>query len=600
MLRAFYKKLQELDKEDLKIPFKGEYTISNELKRILKKYPKHRQTADELAEILAFDFIPNLKVTESYKYYYTSQYTIPQEDGSIVAYPHRSQISEKMLRYWEDRAQNARSPIMRFRYANLVIDFSPEIINQRAKPIFYEIVIESAVSIAKMKLTVPLYIKYKLHRALSLAIEIKKRIPSELVNEIIKLDKEGPINSPGLWGFAMQWLVLNKSKKVKSSIPEKLRKELLNDIRHRFENTNCSRICLEHAAYLLTQYYALEKNEKKLVKVLQEFKRRYLALVENAHPLVILDSHKKILELYQYYATQFRSVKENLKKLIIELNERERHLNWDNVFSTITIPITIPKKRLEKLIRAISDARSVKEAIAKIIAIGIPQKNRIIEHIREINSKYIFNKLAKKFILSKEGYPKAVLHPNADWENEEYSINQISEYIMLSTTVTHFLLEEFINKFPPNKLINHLMESPLFNEIDQVILERIIKHYYNKNLLEFIYTATPLIEAAVRKLVKLTHGRWLRPNNYGGYTAYTLSELLKDDLNQKIIMQVFGKRGDDILMFFNVTLIEKLGLEIRNKIAHGEAFDEEHHGLFADIVFLIILLLSLVTEKKNA
>ena len=176
--------LENLDREQKALAScNGEYVITNEIKRILKKDTNYEPTIEDNAEQMAFYFwdpSPN-----DWGTYYGPISARPNQQGQKVVYPDIKEVNEEILKYWAKRAKESKNPILSSRYADLVVDFSPKVINEDAGVDLFQIVIDSNIAICEKSLAHPLDCAKKIKRALVLAIQINNQEKIAKIKEII-------------------------------------------------------------------------------------------------------------------------------------------------------------------------------------------------------------------------------------------------------------------------------------------------------------------------------------------------------------------------------------------------------------------------------
>ena len=126
-------------------------------------------------------------------------------------------------------------------------------------------------------------------------------------------------------------------------------------------------------------------------------------------------------------------------------------------------------------------------------------------------------------------------------------------------------------------------------------MERAISAYWDRDYLVSSHLFNPLIETAIRELIKICGGIVLRPNNLGGYDRLTLHQLLNGQGN--IVENVFCGVGQNMAFYFRLVLTEKLGMNLRNDFAHGFGKKKFFSREVSDRLFHILICLSLVRDK---
>jgi len=330
MHKEVKKYLELLDTKIQPLSYRGEYKIAQQIEKILQEDKNYIPTMEDIAEQMAFYFLPDYPDDRNgWGTYYGPMFILPNAQGQMVEYPSIKKVTKEMFNYWEKRAFEAKNPILRVRYADLVIDFSPRIINKKANYKLYQLVIDESITICENLLVYPLDCKTKIKRALNLALEINDSKRTQKVkNAIIKLEnKIAEVDKAGLWGFAFRWLLLDFKKKVKiSKDEEELLVSKLEDILKEVKNNP---FLTEHAVSLLAEYYADKRDEDNLMRVLKiledSFKKDERI---NSEAFLKINAFQQIYEIYSKYRNKgFKKAKlatERLSKEIGQLN-----IDWE-------------------------------------------------------------------------------------------------------------------------------------------------------------------------------------------------------------------------------------------------------------------------------
>ena len=247
------KYLESLEREQITpTSFCREHNIAQKIKDLLKKDKQYEPTKEDIAEQIAFDFMADYpNDNNDWETYHGPMFVLPDNKEQMVEYPSIRQVDQEMLEYWTKRAKESKNPILSSRYADLVVDFSPKVINKSADIDLFQIVIDSNIAICEKSLADPLDCKTKIKRALVLAIQINNQEKIAKAKEaIINLEKKvATDDKPGLWGFAFKWLILDFEKKI--TITETEKSELIKALEDRLKRVEKDVWLAENAVSLL-------------------------------------------------------------------------------------------------------------------------------------------------------------------------------------------------------------------------------------------------------------------------------------------------------------------------------------------------------------
>ncbi len=562
--------LENLDREQKALAsYNGEHDIAKAIKDILAKDTNYKPTIEDIAEQMAFDFMAEYPNDNSgWETYHGPMFILPNQQGQMVEYPSIKRIDEETLKYWAKRAIETKNPILSSRYADLVVDFSPKVINKNADIDLFQIVIDSNIAICEKSLADPLDCKTKIKRALVLAIQINNQEKIAKVKEtIINLEKKATTDDkPGLWGFAFKWLILDFGKKISLSGTEKT--ELIKDLEDRLKRVEKDVWLAENAVSLLAEYYAIEKDEKNLMRVLGVLENS-LKTNERSNSDALLKTHayEQIHEIYRKYANRFAEAEKANKRLSQEIGQLD--LDWNKSLKEISVTTEIKQKDIDDFLKAIfgdKEQGKLETIVAKIVINFLPKKEAVEKQLKDISGKHPLQFLCTTQVISDDGIPIAKLSTlEEDYDNhfQRYA----SQYLQFGSFFLTLATDELKKRVSKQNITEYFSNSTLFGNDNKEYLERAISAYWDNDYLVASHLFNPLIESATRELIKNCGGIILRPNNLGGYDRLTLCQLLKGQGN--IIENVFSGMGQNMAFYFRLVLTEKLGMNLRNDFAHG-------------------------------
>ena len=257
-----------------------ERQITNQIENILENNRGYKLTKEDIAEKMAFLFYADCLSTDmGWEKYF----------GPI------SEVNKEILEYWTKRAKESRHPILKQRYADLVIDLSPKILGKGSTDNdLFTMVIDSNIKICEEALTTPIDCETKAARAFNLAVY--KHDSAQIAKTksvIINLIKQKKTQ-----GFILEFLVLNHKifdKKEKADIVKQLEielKEKEQDLKP-----------MENIVFLLAEYYAKEEDQKNLMRILGVFENSWRTNKRSdSEALFKIHAYGEIQEKYKKYA----------------------------------------------------------------------------------------------------------------------------------------------------------------------------------------------------------------------------------------------------------------------------------------------------------
>ena len=397
MEKEFNDLLQGIDEN---ITLIHEYKIAEEITKVLN--PKDNSLSpDQIAEHFAFNFVADYSNnSSSWGGYYGPLFVLPDDKGQMKEFPGRSFINEDVVSYWDKRSNETKNPILINRYADLVLDFGKSKNFEAAKK-----VIDTAIKIGEAKLQDPLDVKMKLKRALSLCFEYNNLSKfNELKIVIIKCDiEEVENNSPGLWGFAMKWLVLDNKKFPLSQNDTDI---LVASLQERIKSLNSGEISniwpVECAAELLASYYGLKKEEDLLKGSLEIIESSYRKSDNFSADQITKGNYlENLISHYSKYS-QYDFARKKVSELITEMGTigSEKPMEMHE----ISAEVKIPQKEIDNYIESMFSDPSTEMIIGKIAIAHITKKDSAEKQLSELAQSNPLQFLCTKVVYSEYGF----------------------------------------------------------------------------------------------------------------------------------------------------------------------------------------------------
>ncbi len=601
MLHSKVKTYLEGLKQEQKFDAPVEHSIAQKIEEILKNDPEHEPTREDIAEQMAFDFMedyPNddtgWKTDGGRLMYYGPMFVLPDNQNQMKEYPSITQVTEEVLEYWGKRAEESTHPILSSRYADLIVDFSYEIIGKEANISFYQIVIDSNIQICEKSLVPFPTNKTKARRALSLAVY--KKDPSRInkvKDAIIKLG-----NEPGCKDFAFKLLLLDFPKQV--ILSEREKENLIKETEEYLEKIEKNPHIAEHYVSCLAEYYAKEKDEDNLMRVLSILEKSLKMHSQlSSEALLTINVYKQIQEIYWHYASKFKfnEAKKSSERISREFGQLDLDINKS--LQRKSIEININQTDIDKYINSIFDEKGNNELtiiMGKIAFCFLLRENDIGKSLADISSKHPLQFLCSQQIISDKNIPIATLGSLKD-DYYNHLQNHAKQYILFNYPFLSSVIDELKRQFSEQVVLEYFCKADLFRDEEEKYIERAISGYWRNDYLVSSSLFVPLIESSIRRLIGVCGGSTLKLNHAAkGYDYISLCPLLKE--NKDILSKVFSEIGD-ISFYFRFALTEKLGMNLRNNLAHGIGLRNFFRRDISDILFHVLICLSLVKKKED-
>ena len=574
MLNSKIKTYLENLRQEQKFDVPVEYSIAQKIEKIIQNDPEHEPTEEDRAEQIAFKFMEDCRNHNTGEgTYYEPMFILPDNQKNV-------------LEYWGKRAEESASPILSSRYADLIVDFSPKILKKRADTHFYQIVIDSNVQICEKSLVpFPKNIT-KARRALKLALDKydQPRI-NKVKNAIIKLG-----NEQGCKDFAFKPLLLDFPKRT--ILNEEEKENLIKETEEYLEEIKQNPHIAEHCVSCLAKYYAKEKDEKNLMRVLnilEDSLKMHSQL--NSKALLTMSVYDKIQEMYRHYAKEFNEAKEASERISREFGRLD--LDIKKSLKRKSVKININQADIDKLINSTFGKKGNNEL--EIIMGKIALRFLLRENNIDISSESILKFLCNQHIISDENIPIAKLDsPKGD--HDDHLQNHAKQHILRNYFFLSSVIDELKKRFSEQVVVEYFCKADLFRDKEEKYIERAISGYWENDYLVSSHLFIPLIESTMRGL---SEGLPTKLNPKKGYDYISLYALLKE--NENIRLKVFSEESgyDDLSFYFRCVLTGTPGMNLRNNLAHGIGLRNFFRRDISDILFHVLICLSLVIKKED-
>lgn len=569
-----------------------EHQISAAVNSFIKEKNKPDIPAEWLAEAMAFDFCADYQNAETgWGTYYGPMMVWANENGTSTESPSIKLVTPEIINYWTMRAREAKHPVLKLRYADLVWDFSRALTGDSPHFTVAQIVVDSTIEIAvKISHKYETAVITKLERALSVAIAINdtKRVET-LRDTIIAYESKITIdNKPGLWGFSYDLLLENKKITLSNEISEKIiqdlekRLERLSDIS---DKTNLDPWAAEKAALRLAAYYRKIDQKEEFHRVLLKLGRAFEEASKDAPALQASAWLQRVHAVYLEYG-----LRDEAEQIAIRL--KEIGLKAKDGRRTFSSNITITNEEMDGYIHSIIEG-DLETALLRTAIHFVPDKGRVENQLKDLAKEAPLSYLISKQIQDHQGRPVASIGSLED-DLIGNIVHLTAQNMGISAMFLRPVLAALINKssLSPEKIADYLYQSPVFEDDKRTIINAGISAYLENDHLVAIHLLVPQIESAIRKLVDVAGGSVLKPARSGGFHLKTLDELLRDTR----IIDIFG---EDMALYLRILLTDQRGWNVRNDVCHGISPAPSFQATISDRLIHVLLCLALVRKEDN-
>lgn len=568
------------------------HKIRSDLQAVANSISERGEEVDtELsAELAALAFVEDYSEGH-WGTYYGPMFVLPNEEGQMVEYPSIHALSNSTIQYWQERAQNAKHPCLRLRYADLVWDLSEPVSGHRPNYQIAQIAIDGTIEAASKRLYKHDVVTIKkLKRALELALSLndENRI-AEVRDAIIEFeDQVGEDDLPGTWGFSFDCLV----EKRNIPLSDEQLYSIFNNIEARLD-TFANRAspgtteitAAESAAIRLDKYYQSKGIMDDAHRVVRKYAEVVVNSVEGLEPLV---AHHWLRHLFDFLTS--RGMNEDAEALT-DLLQSAGKRTIENL-SEISQEIQIPQEEIDAYYDSFK-GDSLAESLTRIAAHFVPDSERVTQQLMDLAKKAPLQALISHTVLDHEGRPVSQIG-SVENDLEGRVIQQTSQNMQIEKFFLSGAIDAVLDHYDlgHEDLVNHLLQSPVFNSEMRPALEAGLSAYLREDYISSVSVLIPQIEAAIRHLANLVGLPLYRRGRHGDLLLRNLDDLMRDE----VISQILGTRMSSYLLLL---LTDQRGWNLRNIVCHGLVPSTMLGRLQADRVLHALLLISIVRKSVD-
>lgn len=593
------KKFYSLLEEPIAITFRPEGNIKGKINKFKKEHPEIEFEELEY-ESVALDFMEGVASTPSDIPEWGNTFYRPLMGNKdhitgkwLSYYPNIKNIPCEMVDYWEKRAKESKSPILQCRYSGLVWDFSMKTRNKRPDVSIVHIFIDSIVTLARLG-GKDSFLKYKIRRALEIAVSIKDQNRINLVRDAIIAyeDTHSIDNKPGTWGYSFDLLIGNKSLSKKVPLKQAQEDHIIQELERRLKkfskknddiNYDFNELPVKGATGRLLSYYNKRDDKENLKRVALIFKDYMLYIGKRYVGLVSVNKLEELRTVLLQYGFQkeARSLEPDIQ---IAQKESLKDLK-EYTFSS-----EIPKEYIDNYYKNL-DQGELSDALNGIAMNLIPDKKQSKKMVLEKFKSHPLHMLVSQSILDHEGRTVDSIDPigqdlKGHIVREMYDSIKYTNFFHLKLGLEYLTEKRNLNT---KSLSEHFFKCPFFEEKYHSIILRGLDAFFEKNHIACCSVLVPQIESVIRCLIKFSGGYI--------YNQEMKLRLLGDLLRDEIFTSLFDNLNKNIPDYFKIVLVDERGFNIRNLISHGYLPSEQFNENTSFLLIHLLLILSVFRKK---
>lgn len=515
--------------------------------------------------------------------------------GEEILFPGDAQIAKSAIEYWEDRAVESQNPLLRMRYAGLVMAYKKQLIG--VEPDFRNIklgYIESVIEILKGNYTeLPLDSFRYCRRAMDMAVAMsKKELAQNIAENLFCYYLQHTTDDfPYLWQLFFEVFIKHYSyfttieKRIITDFEERFcRLETLSMKRGR--ETDKYFHFLRAQAELLSEYYQKKGEKENIQSVLNKTIEALKICIEARGDFWGQGMFSEIQQIYRKY--HLHTEANALYKNIYELGEKVCKEK-----KCLSFPVKIGQRTFDLYFQEVMEGGS-EEIIHKFLyynSLHLSKSRKRYQKAAKENPIYF--DLVPMILFNSSGIPLSKIGMKGKAQDLRFNHWLYQELsflnIFLNIHMQRLIEENILNT---DYILNELFkDSPIINSLQRNIIKRGLDAYFEKDYIVTIHLLIPQIESAIRQLAVHVGGDILRPKNNpeDGNEYKSMEGLLSQDC-------VSAALGEDFTTYFKLLFTDSNAGNWRNLVSHG-LLDSEHFDVsMANRVLHAFLLLSYVKE----
>jgi hypothetical protein len=562
-----------------------EMDLSAALREVLDERPalEDNERKAAFAEIDAFDFEP-------YRHCEKSQWDThfgPVLSMGDRCLPALTSVDVQVIEYWRRRTVEAKHPVMRARYADLVWDLSKKATGQKPPIEAARTAIDSYAQFPNLSFgdNTP-FVFHRVVRGISLAVSIGDQgLITRMRDAIYAFGQKAA--DPQYW--VMLFDVLCRFPKVELTKHQEgvlisgLEKLVL-DVADRPEGAlACDSLPI---AARLAMHYRRNKQEKDVHRVLQSIGRAVERCAAKADGLL---GQAWLDDLYGLYKTY--GLDEDAKRVLIA--SRGKGQEAEKQMPLTSIQMEIPEAELERWLDEVSGG-GLEAALEKYVCRYLPDLARLRKQMHERAQAFPVSHLMEQVQL-REGQVVARVG-SLETDPNGRLVKAVSDDIGLMEFWLAKFMDRIHERYSPtvDDLVAYLYHSPVFGEKSAAMITIGIKAYLEGDHLKAVHVLVPQIENALRRLLEMLGEppNKLRRGDLKQKTEKTLNDILDEEVISKYL-------GEDVVLYLSTLLVDPRGRNLRNRMAHGLMAASEFHRGVSNRVLHVMLLLSGVERSPG-
>lgn len=496
-------------------------------------------------------------------------------------------IDQPVLKYWEKRMADAKHPLLRARYADLVWDLSKRACDLKPPFPAVQIAIDGYVAAGALAGSDDAMIASdRLQRALKLAVSVGDKVRSEQARDAM-VDLFTRVNET--WGWVTLYDVFEDSPKISLTDPQRDAvvaglEAHVTEVAGKPEGIDPAG-SLHVAARLVRHYQRLTRqpDADRVVIACAQAAERFAAAADHTRAHFWLD------QVFRFY--RINGLEAEAERVQLEARRRGELARGEA--KPLVADVEVPHDELEKFLNELTDG-GLDTALQTIAGHYVPHLDTLRDRLKRFRKEY---PMATMWPIAKmaEGQMVAQIG-SVDTDPDGALLNAVADEIRHGRMFLEKTFDRLRERYAvtADQIVDFLYESVAFTVGFRSLIHQGVEAYLAGDHPKALSLLVPQIENGLRFLLPLLGSppNKAKRGNQPGMTEKSLTDILE---HETVIKDKFG---EDAHLYMVAFLADARGLNIRNRMCHGLMMESDFNRWVSDRVLHTMLMLGMCRKKK--
>ncbi|CAN5674551.1 DUF4209 domain-containing protein [soil metagenome] len=505
-----------------------------------------------------------------WKTYFQPMMVAPAKGGGTAIRPNLQTATPEVIAYWGKRAEEAKHPVIKARYADLVWDTTKFVTHKKPAIKFAHMAIDSYIAAATLDDGTEKFDTCEgLTRALQLTLKIqdKARIATAVDATVAFVEKTAEDDHTGTYCYLFDNLLPPEKGPAISAETEKRVIELV-EAKFAIMTTpggvwDLDPHSPEDVGLRLAAYYTRKKSDAGHLRVLRAIAEAFERRAAKIAPMIGMVDLQRAGELY--FEAGLREEAERVRRAGQAVGAKAAAN-----MPVITTKHEIPTAHVEEF-KAQITLLGPEHGLAWFIGFFVPVQDELVK--QEANG-------AKRGFLTSFFTPQVLAHDHiaadvgdTEGDPDGKAVWRTSQHLQLEQCCLWWGFDHLFETMglTADQAVAFIAGCPLYEEDRLPILGAGLQAHLDKDYLKSVYVLVPQIEKALINLLYHTGGATIKPHQSGRGVMQqkSLNDVLRHPDDPLANANTIKALGPDLRVYLIAVLSHPKGLNIRNEVCHG-------------------------------